>query len=64
MSRIGNRIITIPEGVTVTEEMTEKMQEWNRKTIKREYEEAVDHPEYRHFLRGNFQEFLENCLKH
>ena len=42
------------------EEMTEKMQEWNRKTIKREYEEAVDHPEYRHFLRGNFPQFLED----
>ncbi|MBQ7955562.1 MAG: hypothetical protein IJ282_07400 [Lachnospiraceae bacterium] len=41
------------------EEMTEKMREWNRKTIKKEYEEAVEHPEYRHFLRGNFSEFLE-----
>ena len=25
---------------------------------KKEYEEAVAHPEYRHFLRGNFPDFL------
>lgn len=40
------------------EEMSEKMQEWNRKTIREEYEKATDHPEYRHFLRGKFGELL------
>ena len=39
-------------------EMSEKMREWNRNTILQEYEEAVDHPEYRHFLEGNFAEIL------
>ena len=34
--------------------MSEKMREWNRRTILQEYEEAVDHPEYRHFLKENF----------
>ena len=36
------------------DEMSEKMREWNRRIILQEYEEAVDHPEYRHFLKGNF----------
>ena len=36
------------------DEMSEKMRDWNRRTILQEYEEAVDHPEYRHFLKGNF----------
>ncbi len=35
-------------------EMSEKMREWNRKIIKEEYCAAVGHPEYRHFLKGNF----------
>ena len=38
------------------EEMPEKMREWNERTIKEEYEKAVDHPEYRHFLKGRFPE--------
>lgn len=36
------------------DEMPEKMREWNVRTIKAEYEAAVNHPEYRHFLKGNF----------
>lgn len=40
------------------ETMTEKMREWNRKTIREEYEGAIDHPEYRHFLRGNFPDLI------
>lgn len=40
------------------DEMTEKMREWIRETVKKEYEEAVVHPEYRHFLRGNFSNYL------
>lgn len=36
------------------EEMTEKHQAWLKETIEKEYEESVEHPEYRHFLRGNF----------
>ena len=40
------------------EEMTEKMKEWNRRTIRQEYEDAKNHPEYRHFLLGNFQDIL------
>ena len=39
-------------------DMSEKMKEWNRKTIQEEYQNAVDHPEYRHFLRGNFPEIF------
>ena len=39
-------------------EMPEKMREWNRRTILQEYEEAVDHPEYRHFLEGNFTDIF------
>ena len=40
------------------EEMPEKMREWNRRTIREEYENAEGHPEYRFFLRGNFPEIL------
>ena len=41
------------------EEMSEAMREWNARTIKKEYEKAVDHPEYRHFLRGNFPDIIK-----
>lgn len=40
------------------EEMPDKMREWNEKTIRKEYESAADHPEYRHFLRGNFPHII------
>ena len=40
------------------EEMTDKMREWKIRTIREEYESAADHPEYRHFLRGNFSDIL------
>jgi hypothetical protein len=40
------------------EDMPEKMKEWNRKTIKVEYETSADHPEYRHFLKGNFPDII------
>lgn len=39
-------------------EMSEKMREWNRKTVLEEYEGAIDHPEYRHFLKGNFPDLF------
>jgi len=42
------------------EEMPEKMREWQRKAVLKEYEEAAEHPEYRHFLRGNFPNLLED----
>lgn len=41
------------------EEMSEAMREWNARTIKEEYKKAVDHPEYRHFLRGNFPDIIK-----
>ena len=40
------------------EEMNNKMKAWNKKTILEEYENASNHPEYRHFLKGNFSEIL------
>ncbi len=39
------------------EDMSEKMQEVIRKSIIEEYAAAIDHPEYRYFLKGKF-EFL------
>ena len=42
------------------EDMSERMREWNEKTIKKEYEEADDHPEYRHFLKGNFSSIIKD----
>ncbi len=41
-------------------DMTDKMREWNEKTIRKEYEEAAAHPDYQHFLRGNFSDILRN----
>ena len=40
------------------EEMNDKMKAWSKKTILEEYENASDHPEYRHFLKGYFSEIL------
>lgn len=40
------------------EEMTEKHRAWLKETIKKEYEESAEHPEYRHFLRGNFPDLI------
>ena len=42
------------------EDMSERMREWNEKTIKDEYEEATEHPEYRHFLKGNFPSIIKD----
>ncbi len=42
------------------EQMSEKMREWNRRTIREEYENAADQPEYRHFLKGNFPDILQD----
>ena len=42
------------------EDMPERMQAWNRKTIREEYAAAGDHPEYRHFLKGNFPDILQD----
>ena len=36
------------------DEMPDAMRECLKKTIIHEYEDADDHPEYRHFLKGNF----------
>ena len=35
-------------------EQTDKKKDWIERTIKQEYEDAGDHPEYRHFLKGKF----------
>ena len=40
-------------------DMPDRMKEWNIRTIKEEYENAVDHPEYRHFLKGNFPDIFK-----
>ena len=42
------------------EDMPEKVREWNEKTIKKEYEGASEHPEYRYFLKGNFSDIIKD----
>ena len=43
-------------------EMPDRMREWISRTIKQEYEAMQGHPEYRHFLKGNFPSlFPEKC---
>ena len=39
-------------------DMSDKTKAWLQETIPQEYEAAAHHPEYRHFLRGNFPEIL------
>ena len=41
-------------------DMSEEMRLWNIKNIIEEYDGAVDHPEYRHFLKGNFPDIIKN----
>ena len=36
-------------------ELSEKKKAWIERTIREEYEGAAEHPEYRHFLKGNFR---------
>lgn len=36
------------------EEMTEREADWLRRTVREEYRQAEDHPEYQHFLRDKF----------
>ncbi len=53
------------EGLIVIQrydEMPEKMREWNERTIREEYTEAADHPEYRHFIRGCFPEIVKDLI--
>ena len=40
------------------EEMPESVRQWNQRTIREEYKNAADHPEYRHFLKGSFPDWL------
>ena len=42
------------------EEMSDKAREWNEKNIRKEYENASAHLEYRLFLKGNFPEILKH----
>ncbi|MBQ8975362.1 MAG: hypothetical protein IJ072_06540 [Oscillospiraceae bacterium] len=42
-------------------DMSDRMKEWIVKTIKAEYENAIDHPEYRYFLKGNFPDVFKIC---
>lgn len=41
------------------EELSGNTLKWLSKTIRKEYVQSADHPEYRHFLRGNFPDLLE-----
>ena len=41
------------------EDMPSEMKEWISKTILEEYEGAAKHPEYRHFLKGNFPDIIK-----
>lgn len=44
--------------ITRYEELGEKKKKWLEKIIREEYENVGDHPEYRHFLLGNFPDIL------
>ena len=44
--------------VTRYNELTEKKRAWIESTVKSEYAEAENHPDYRHFLLNNFPDIL------
>ena len=45
--------------ITPYDEFISKRKNWLDRTIKSEYAEAIDHPEYRFFLEGKFSNILE-----
>ena len=45
------------------DEMSDRMREWNERTIREEYLNAEEHPEYRHFLKGNFKQILKDIAE-
>ncbi len=42
------------------EQLGERMKRWSEKTIREEYEAAIDKPEYRFFLRTMFPELIDS----
>ena len=46
-------------GIVRYEELIGKREDWLRKIVQSEYESAVEHPEYRHFLWGKFEYYLK-----
>ncbi|MBQ2099506.1 MAG: hypothetical protein II477_00380 [Lachnospiraceae bacterium] len=40
-------------------DLSPQKKEWIRKTMRQEYADAKDHPEYQFFLRGTFPELFE-----
>lgn len=47
-------------GIVRYEEFVGKREEWLRRIVRAEYDSAVEHPEYRHFLQGKFERYLKN----
>ena len=45
--------------ITPYEEFISKRKNWLDRVIKTEYADAIDHPEYRFFLKGKFSNILE-----
>ena len=45
------------------DEMSDRMREWNERTIREEYLNAEEHPEYRHFLKGKFKQILKDIAE-
>lgn len=41
------------------EKMTNNRREWLAKTINDEYQNAMEHLDYKHFLQGNFSQFIK-----
>ena len=42
------------------ENQSQKKIDWICKTVKQEYKEAENQPDYRHFLEGKFKDVFEN----
>jgi hypothetical protein len=36
------------------EDSSDSQLEWNKRTMRTEYDNAIDHPDYRHFIEGCF----------
>ena len=43
------------------EDLTDQKKQWINETVRREYEEAEEHPEYRYFLLHHFSDILKEA---
>ena len=59
-AKVQNTLVVLQEDIERAQEEQDAQYDQLKVHIKEEYEKAVDHPEYRHFLRGNFPDIIKD----